>query len=429
VRKKVFLVLCLQSILVLNIFATNPKAGFEVKNRTKKYSKLKSLFLLHKSKKSCPFTKSLIKIVSQDLDFTDQFDIELKDTKQELSQIKTKKLFDNGVSLLIFFKKNKNDLQVNVKDTSSGTTVFNKTVSLKKKELVLSAHTLSSHILKALTGDGGICLSTLAYCKQISPRYKVICVSDYAVKQSRVVVKGKTINLAPRWHNEELLYSQLTRSNNRLMSYNTRTRKHKVVSSYPGLNMQPAFSSDGKKVIVCLSGGNGNSELYLYDQRVCGKLKRRVYKKLTSNGKHNVSPSMLPNGDIVFCSDYQTGQPQIYYLYMKTKKTRRLTNGHGYAAAPAYCAKTNMIVYTRPIRQVFQLFALSLDDIENTKERQLTFGSGSKHEPCWSEDGRYVAFSIDNQIGVINFHSRKMRVLTRGTDSKTFPRWTSRKFW
>lgn len=442
-KKIVFLCFILLNSLAL---CSKPAMKFNVSNEKitkcgfKRYSKLKNIILCHGSD---PYLMKFTKIVFDDLSFTDQFDVDVRKTTKLLKDHSLKKLFEKGTSLVTFIKqiddKKNPGLQVVIKDTNSDLTVFEKQVSLDKNNLVMNAHRLSSDILVSLTGDKGICLDSLVYCKAVAPSHKVICLSDIACLKTKVIVGSKTINLAPRWHSRVpvLFYSQLTKSNNRLMSVDLRTMRHKVVCSYDGLNMQPAFSDDGSRSVLCFSGGRGNSELYLFDKRFCKVSGKRLFKRLTNNGAHNVCPSLLSNGDIVFCSDYRTGSPQIYYFDIRSKQMYMLTNGRGYAAAPDYCKKTNTVAYVRPIRGTFQLFTICLDDFERIKERQVTFCYGSKHEPCWSDDGRYLTFSLDvpnkrginvPQVAVLNYKSGKIRVLTKGPERKSFPRWTSRTF-
>jgi len=270
-------------------------------------------------------------------------------------------------------------------------------------------------------------------------RQKVVCVSDYACKQNKVVLSTRRINIAPSWHTtlKQLFYSQITRENNRLMAVDLKTGRHKVVCSYNGLNMQPAFSEDGKKVVICLSGGRGNSDLYLFDQDVCKKMGKRVFKQLTGNGANNLSPCLLSNGNVLFCSDYGSGKPQICYLDTKEKKITRLTNSRFCCASPSFCKQTNRVIYARPVRGIFQLFTFSLDDINNAKSKQITFGGWDKHEPSWSKCGKYAVFSMDvigknkrrvPQIAAINYLSKKIRVLTKGREPKSYPRWGYHSF-
>jgi tol-pal system beta propeller repeat protein TolB len=409
--------------------AVQPRA----KSKKRKYSAIKTRFFYKGASKLLP---KIAQMVTEDLRFTDQFEIELKKAVRDSEKVSTKKLFASGISMLgIFNVTAGTKLSCTIRDTNSNALLFEKTFVIDKKNIVLQSHTLSSDIIKALTGEQGVCLSSIAYCKKLSQTHKVICISDYACKQCREVVSRNTINIAPSWHTQApvLFYSQMTRSNSRLMSVNLKNGVHNVICSYPGLSMQPSFTADGSKAVICLSGGRGNSELYLYDPRLRRRFGKKVFIQLTKNGGHNVSPCVLPNNDVVFCSNFETGSPQIYYFFIKTKKCVRLTSGRGYCAAPAYCVKTNMLTYIRPIRGQFQLYTLSLDNIYATKETKITHCVGSKQEPSWSECGRYIIFSIDrpnskkqhiSQIGILNYKSGKIRVMTHDPHPKSFPRWT-----
>jgi tol-pal system beta propeller repeat protein TolB len=405
--------------------------SFAVESPVQQYGKIKCHLLL--LGKNDQLTK-IGKIVKFDLEFTDQLDIDLKSTKSKLSSKIMSKLFDQGSSLCLYLNNtDKTKIQATLKDTNSDEPLFEKEFECTKGNEIFDAHKISDELFPVLTGEKGPYLTSLAYCKALKPKHKVICVSDYACKRERVVVPTKTINIAPSWHTQApiLFYSQFTKNNNRLMSVNLETQSNQIVCSYDGLNMQPSFSPDGTKAVLCLSGGR-NSEIYMYDHALCKKKKKRVFVPLTKNGGNNASPCLLPNGNIIFCSDFENGSPQIYYMERKSKQTYRLTNGRGYCAAPSYCAKLNNIVYNRAVKGVFQIFTLNLDDFNNIQEKQLSFGPGDKFEPSYSECGRFIAFSFDcinntkhkvHQITVLNCNSGKIRILTGGKEPKSFPRW------
>ncbi len=444
----------------------NSEFCFTVESPVRQHGKIKCQSII--LGKSTYLTK-LAKIIKYDLDFTDQLDVDLKKSKQKLSPKIQEKLFNKGFSLILYLDKicksnartfrqssafskvssNKQGeretkakqgdweikLKIELKDASSDTTIFEKEFLCDKKNAVYDGHKISDELLPVLTGEKGICLSSLTYCKRISLKHQIICVSDYACKREKTVVAARTVNVAPRWHTKApiLFYSQFTRINNRLMSVDLKNRRHKVICSYDGLNMQPSFSQDGTRAVLCLSGGK-NSEIYLYDYALCKKFNKRLFVQLTFNKGNNASPCLLPNNDVIFCSDFEFGAPQIYCLNRKARKAYRLTSGRGYCAAPSYCAKNDSVVYTRALNRVFQLFTLNLDDLE---EKQLTFGPGDKHEPAFSECGRFVVFSYDQeykkghktfQIAVLNRHSGNIRVLTTGKEPKTFPRWSKEPF-
>ena len=381
---------------------------------------------------------NLAKNLQQDLEFTDQLDVEVKKTTADIQQKVFSKLFDNGYALTLYMQDaGKNRIKLAVKDTQTQETYFEETMPYTPTALIQSSHEIASKVMPALTNETPPYLTKIAYCKQLDSKHKIICVNDLSGKCERPIITAPTLNVAPRWHSSQptLYFSQFTRDKARLMSLQLETNKQKVICSYDGLNMQPSFSSDGSQVALCLSAKDGNTEIFLYDQKLCKALKKRVFKQITHNQGNNTSPSLLPNGDVVFCSDFSTGTtPQIYYLDTAKNESRQLSKGKAYCAAPSYCEKTNSIVYTKLCNNVFQLFSQSLSDKFGI-EQQLTYDAGDKVDPSYSPCGKYVAFTFDKkneesgrkipQIAVLNTSSKKLRVLTTGNQPKSFPAWSS----
>jgi tol-pal system beta propeller repeat protein TolB len=380
-------------------------------------------------------TRKLSKTLKYNLEFTDQIEVDLKSSKNKLTPEQEQKMFKKGVSLCLYINSNKkNKVNIELKDIGSDFELFNKNFKIDSNKLVQSTHKISDELLPMLTGEESISKYGIAFCKMISNTKKEIIVSDYACNFEKSIVKDDSINIAPSWHTkaQTLYYSQFTSQNVNLKSINLQSKKSNIICSYEGLNMQPSFSPDGSKAAICMSGGK-NPEIYLYDNKLSNKLKRKVFKKLTNNGGNNVSPCLLKNGDVIFCSDFQTGSPQIYYLNRKKDYVYRLTNGKGYCAAPSYNAKTNNVIYSRLSNGIFQLFSLNIDDFDLLQEKQLTFNFGNKHEPDLSPCGRFVVFSYDfeykkgyqtQQVAVLNVNSKKIRVLTQSKAPKSFPRWS-----
>lgn len=417
--------------------------AFEVNSGNRQHSKVKTLMLLVQSDEN-----KLLADVAQsmhfDLEFSDQLAIDLKRATTVPDQKQLASIAKQGYTLVLTLEQRKPtthsiDLAINLVDPASSQSFFHKKVTCKDRGIIHQAHVIADELMPVLTGEKGPQLSTLAYCKQLSNRHKIVCVADYACRIEKPVVTASTINVAPAWHTKAagLCYSQFTRSNSRLMFLDFKTMQHKIVCSYDGLNMQPSFSPDGSKAALCLSS-KGNSEIYLYDQNLCKKMGKRVFKQMTENHGSNVSPCLLKNDNLIFCSDFQTGSPQIYFRDGTSRTVKRLTSGAGYCASPAHCATTNKLVYTRYVKGTFQLFTLDMGAAQ-PRERQLTFNAGDKIEPTWSACGKYVAFTYahfdtklkrrSNQIAVLNTSSGVIRVLTSGIEQKSFPTWTERNLY
>jgi tol-pal system beta propeller repeat protein TolB len=418
-----------------------PDLSFEIHNPVQRFSKIKCLVLMSGDKELMSKVAPLMRF---DLEFSDQLDIELSKYDGQITPSLLTKLFNQGTSLCLCLKlvpkaSDTSQFHMEVRETSAGTILFDKTATVHRVSLIYDVHSMCDELMPALTGKKCPLLSSLAYCKAVSPQHKVVCVADYSCKLEKIVAQARTINTVPRWHSQApvLFYSQFTRSNSRLMSCDMKTKQHRVICSFDGLNMQPSFSPDGTKAVLCLSGDK-NSEIYFYDQIQSKANKKRTFQPLTHNGGNNASPCFLPNGNVAFCSDFESRYPQLYLLNGISHKVTRLTNGRGYCAAPSYCVRTNTIVYTRYIDGIFQLCLLNLG-VQPYRERQLTRSPGDKTEPTWSECGEYVAFAYNfidpstkkraNQIAVLNLLSGKIRVLTSGKEPKSFPVWTSRSLY
>ncbi len=259
---------------------------------------------------------------------------------------------------------------------------------------------------------------------------KHIYVADYDGSHKELLIDTPTINVAPRWNADQnnplLFYSEYTNTNVRLMVSDIQKRR-KPVTNADGVTMLPAFTKNGKKVVYCSSRGDGNCQLYFYKK---GKLRRVAFKD-KKTGKslldgNNISPTISADGKtIYFCSDFQTGRPQIYAYHIRNRKLERLTTG-GYCASPNYSEKRNAIAYAKIVSGTMQLF---IYDLAHKTHTQITHDSGNKEECSWSPCGNYLVFSVENRdksrIAMHNLLTKKRSYLTAQSSYCCYPAWSS----
>ena len=313
-------------------------------------------------------------------------------------------------------------------------------------------HTISHDLYKELTGEISPFLSKIAYCKQLfdSMSANYVCVADYDGSNEVMVVPGKnakgkqiksqTTYIAPCWTVEkstpQLLYSEYTALNMRLMMTDF-VNTPVIVTDFNGSNMLPTFSSDGKQALICLSA-QGKTDIYRY---VPGKKgKGGKYLKLSQNKGRNLSPAILNDGQIIFCSDYELNIPHIYMMDRNGNGVKRLSESNGKvrssATSPSYSPTKNKIAYVQEINGTFQLM---IYDLITSKSEQVSSDSRQKGNPSWSPCGNYILCSIydgsNKQLACYKLltstwqtmrpSSYDMLEVDEDFSSYTFPAWSS----
>ena len=340
-----------------------------------------------------------------------------------------KELGQEGFPLVIFLQEipNRSVLEWRMYDPLHAVMQKGKRMPLEQVNVAKTAHTLADTLWLVLTGQEGIFSTTIAYCLEMV-KDKHISSDIYVGKpyndtDAQLLVKGGKL-LAPRWNKNSqhplLLYSEITPSNIRLMS-STMDKKRRLVSNFDGLNMLPFFSSDGKKVAYCASY-KGTSQIYCTSLDMQNK--KRITQRLTHNAGNNTSPTLRDNGDIIFCSDFETKAPQLYYLHGSDGALERLSQS-GYCACPNFSEKNGKIAYCKLVDATMQLF---LYDLKTKQHKQLTFNKGNKDECCWSPCGNYLAFSVDenasSRIALLNLITQEQVFLTNAQQRCTYPSWS-----
>lgn len=417
--KKVFLVL---SLYTVTVFADNNNE-LTVEVSAQNNAKMKVLIGVVGDAQELQRVAACIK---KDLEFSGQCAVTIQKFAQLNGKCAIKKLSKKGMSLAVFLSDAQCGAAIEWRmyDTLSCSMLSGKKYTKQGTEPRGWGHNIADSLWPALTGQPGFFSSKIAYCKDIhkpgARKIKHIYVADYDGSNEQPLVATPTVNVAPRWNmdknNPLLFYSECTQSNMRLV-WVAMNKSRRVASNFDGLNMLPAFSGDGKKVVYCASHGDGNCQLYHYHK---GKL-----KQLTNNNGNNVSPCFSADGNkLFFCSDFQTKLPQVYCLDMKRKKLERISQS-GYCATPSYSDQSGNVAYTKMISGVMQLFLYNPKTKQHT---QLTKNSGNKEECSWSPCGNYLLFSVahgaNSRLACLNTLTNTQRYLGKKGASCTYPSWS-----
>jgi len=374
--------------------------------------------------------KDIVQLITSDFEMTEQCTVKVQhfDKLQKKSEIKN--LFDQNFYIAIFISREKNCFSWRLYDTQQAMMTAGKKYEKKGTVLRGWAHNIADQIWPEFMGTASCFSSKIAYCRQLWVRhngrdkvYKHIYIADVDGKNVRPLVEIPTVCLAPRWSNQIsdpiLFYSENTLSNVRLVMANM-YGKRRTICSFDGLNMLPAFSDDHKNIIFCLSK-DGSSQLY---HSYVDHHHKRAYNRITHNNADNFSPCYINDHTIAFVSDYQTKNPGIYFLNLKTSQITPIATDE-YCACPAYCKANNKLLYSKMMGRVMQIFTY---DCATGQHEQLTTGYESKEEGCWSPCGNFIIFAArshgQSRIARYNLLTGRMKYVTPAAENCTYPAWS-----
>lgn len=414
-------------VVLLSIGIRAAEQPLSVKIEQPHYQKMKILFCLLKPTQQL---REVCTVIQAQLLCPLQKKSGFEVVMQEQDVFATKEQFNTyykqGFALVVFFNCKKTSLCWRIYDTSQATMVAGKKIEFH--DIESTGRVIADALWQELTGQEGIFSTYIAYCKELHNKennhyFKNIYLKHPFDTQAVLLVQGGK-PLAPRWNNDPLhpllLYSETTPTNVRLMSV-TMQGQRRVISNFEGLNMLPSFSQDGCRTVYCLSK-NGKSQLYLYAyDKATGKAS---FSRKTYNEGNNVSPNLRENGDIIFCSDFKTGYPQLFYYHADSQELDQLTKG-GYCSCPSFSEKTGKIAYCKIVQGVIQVF---LYDIATGQDTQATFDRANKDECSWSPCGNYITYTYEQgagrRIAVLNLITNEQFFITKAGERCSYPAWS-----
>jgi TolB protein len=288
--------------------------------------------------------------------------------------------------------------------------------SADPRTLKLAAARWVDDMVRHFTGKPGVASTRLVFAhRKKRGGAKEIRVVDLDGGYERAITKNGSINVLPAWTPDgRVAYTSFKNSNSDLYIGG------RVFSSRPRMNTGAAFFHDGTKVALTLSR-DGNPEIYILDAKT-GEEQLRV----TQHPAIDTSPTWSPSGRrLAFVTDRYTGRPQIAITSAHGGEVQRPAQVGGYNTGPDWSPIGPTVVYSAMVGgERYQIFAIEL---EAGTVRRLT-DTGSNEEPCFSADGRYIAFTSTRGDGrravwVMTADGRQPRKVTNGPGEYFTPAW------
>ena len=235
------------------------------------------------------------------------------------------------------------------------------------------AHRVADMIYEKLTGIPGVFGTKVAYVTaegREDDRLYTLVVADADGANEITIMESTDPIMSPAWspdsrrlayvsfeNNISTIYVQTLRSGNRIK-----------VSSRAGINGAPAFSPDGRKLVLTLGGIDGNLDINILD------LASRKVTRLTTNRSIDTEGTWAPNGRTIYFTSDRSGGPQIYRMDVDGGSPVRVTFEGSYNARPRLSPDGSRLALVHLDRGNYRIAVLDLDS------RDLLVLSGGRQD-------------------------------------------------
>lgn len=251
------------------------------------------------------------------------------------------------------------------------------------------AHRLSDRIHERMLGVRGAFATRIAYVsvdgKPPAQRYQLI-VADADGENARVVLESRQPLMSPTWSadGEWLAYVSFEGRVSGVYVQRVRTGERRRVSARLGINGAPAFSPDGRRLALTLSGSGGNLDIYTLD------LGTQALTRITEDPAIDTEPEWSRDGTALYFTSDRAGGPQIYRQQLASgERPRRVSFGSSYNARARLSPDGRQLAM---VTQEGGAYRIALQNLETGAVTVLTKGRGDE-SPSFAPNGAVLMYA------------------------------------
>jgi TolB protein len=195
------------------------------------------------------------------------------------------------------------------------------------------AHRAADMIYEKLTGIKGVFDTKVAYVtaeQRGNGRIYSLFVADQDGENEFKIMEDDDPIMSPAWSpdSRRLAYVSFDGNRSSIRVQTLRTGNFIEVSRKPGINGAPAFSPDGRQLVITLGGLDGNPDIHVLD------INSRQTRRLTTHRAIDTEGSWSPDGRYIYFTSDRSGGPQIYRVSANGGTPERVTFEGSYNARP-----------------------------------------------------------------------------------------------
>ncbi len=236
------------------------------------------------------------------------------------------------------------------------------------------AHRAADMIFEKLTGIQGVFATQIAYVtaqQNGRDRLFTLVVSDSDGENEHTIMESTDPIMSPAWSpdSRRLAYVSFEGDRSTVFVQTLRTGNRIKVSDRQGINGAPAFSPDGRKLVLTLGGADGNLDIFVMDIATKG------VTRLTTNRSIDTEGTWSPDGQEIYFTSDRSGGPQVYRVNVSGGSPERITFEGSYNARPRLSPDGSKLAMVHLDRGNYRIAVL---DLEN--ENFLILSAGRQDE-------------------------------------------------
>jgi TolB protein len=310
---------------------------------------------------------------------------------------------------------NELDIECDLVNTLTGQRIAGKRFIATGASLRNAAHMVSDFVYETVLGVRGAFATRVAYIAvqgQAPSQHFQLIVADSDGEAPRVILESSQPIMSPTWSPDDqwLAYVSFENRLSGIYIQRVRTGERRLISQRVGVNGAPAFSPDGTRLALTLSGSGGNLDVWLLD------LASQGLTRLTEDPAVDTEPAWSPDGKSIYFTSDRAGGPQIYKLDLANpKRVQRISFGSGYAARPRVSPDGTKVAY---VTRDGSNYRIAVQDLASGTVSVLSHGILDE-SPSFAPNGATIIYAgRDGTIGTLQTVSVDGQVTQRLTSSQ-----------